>query len=355
MAEGQKSEKATAKRRRDERKKGNVFKSNDAVSVLVLISSFFAIWLTAPAMAEEIRSFMYYCITMPLDQPVMHTGDNITNLLDEFVASFVVAIGPVVLTGIAVALGATFFQTRMLITFETMKPQFNRMNPIEGVKRLFSARSAVEAIKGVLKISILLYLIYRYLLNVVDALSKYMYTDLLAACSHLFDASFEVVFQISLAFVVLAGADIYFQWWDYERKLRMTKQEVKEEYKQMEGDPKIKSKIREVQRKMAQSRMMQKVSSADVVVRNPTHFAVALRYKSDVDSAPIVLAKGQDEVAMRIIAVANEHKVLVVENVPLARALYATTELGREIPSELYNAVAEVLVYLYKVSGKIKS
>ena len=154
-----------------------------------------------------------------------------------------------------------------------------------------------------------------------------------------------------LSYVVLAAADYFYQRWDYERQIRMSKQELKEEFKQLEGDPQIKSKIKHTQRKMAQSRMMQKVPQADVVIRNPTHFAVALRYKPDQDQAPLVLAKGQDQVALRIVKVAEEHGVAVVENVPLARSLYASTELGQEIPPEFYNAVAEVLVYLYRLNG----
>ena len=134
----------------------------------------------------------------------------------------------------------------------------------------------------------------------------------------------------------------------------MSKQEIKEEYKQTEGNPQIKGKIREIQRRMAQSRMMQQVPKADVVIRNPTHYAVALRYHADVDNAPVVLAKGQDELAMRIVRTAQEYHITVIENVPLARALYATAELNREIPPELYNAVAEVLVYLYRLSSKEK-
>ena len=161
-----------------------------------------------------------------------------------------------------------------------------------------------------------------------------------------------MVLCIVLAFAVVAALDYFYQWWDYERQLRMSKQEIKEEYKQTEGDPQIKGKIKENQRKMAQRRMMQQVPKADVVIRNPTHFAVALRYDPDRDNAPIVLAKGQDELALRIVRVAEENKVEVVENVPLARALYAQAELDREIPPELYGAVAEVLVYIFKLSKK---
>lgn len=197
-------------------------------------------------------------------------------------------------------------------------------------------------------------IIYQYLIGIFGELSRYLYADLASACQHLFEGAFTMVMQISVAFIVLAGFDFLYQWWDYERQLKMSKQEVKEEYKQMEGDPQVKGKIKEIQRKMAQSRMMQQVPGADVVVRNPTHFAVALRYKPEQDNAPIVLAKGQDELALRIVKVAEENGVPVMENVPLARALYAGAELDREIPAELYGAVAEVLVYLYRLDAESK-
>ena len=148
---------------------------------------------------------------------------------------------------------------------------------------------------------------------------------------------------------MLAVLDFLYQWWDYEREMKMSKQEIKEEYKQTEGDPQVKGKIKEVQRKMAQARMMQQVPQADVVIRNPTHFAVALRYKLGVDDAPVVLAKGQDALALRIVKVAEENSIAVIENVAVARALYAKTELNHPIPPELYAVVAEVMVYLYKL------
>ena len=154
---------------------------------------------------------------------------------------------------------------------------------------------------------------------------------------------------MAVAFTVLAFADYLYQWWDYERQLKMSKQEIKEEYKQLEGDPQVKGKIKEIQRRRAQQRMMQQVPGADVVIRNPTHFAVALRYKPERDDAPVVVAKGVDELAQRIAKVAEENGVAVVENVPLARALYAHADLDRQIPQEFYGPVAEVLVYVLKL------
>ena len=184
--------------------------------------------------------------------------------------------------------------------------------------------------------------------------ANYLYTDLSTACAHLVQVAASMVIRICIAFVALAALDFIYQWWDYERQMKMSKQEVKEEYKQLEGDPQVKGKIKELQRRRAQSRMMQQVPGADVVIRNPTHFAVALRYKPEQDSAPIVLAKGQDAIALRIVAIAEENQVAVMENVPLARALYAQTELNQEIPPQLYGPVAEVLVYIFRLNEKKK-
>ena len=203
-----------------------------------------------------------------------------------------------------------------------------------------------------MKISILMVIVYMSIEGMFHESAKYLYVELLASAQHLFSEGMSMIVKIGIAFIALAAVDFFYQRWDYERNLRMSKQEIKEEYKQTEGDPQIKGKIKEMQRKRAMSRMMQQVPKADVVIRNPTHFAVALRYKPDQDAAPIVLAKGQDSLALRIVKIAEENKVAVVENVPLARALYADTELDQEIPPELYNPVAEVLVYIFRLNEK---
>ena len=352
MADSQKTEKATPKKRRDERKKGNIFFSNDAVSVVVLLVGLSTFFLTATWAAAGIQRFFRLCISMTQLQQEQPTAGDLEKLLTQFLWTAVQGVGPLIAATVIAGIAATFFQTKMLISGEAMRPKLSRLSPIQGIKRLFSMRSVVEALKGLLKITVLLYLIYQFLSGTVDLFSKYLFTDLSAACAHLMELAFRMAMQIAIAYAVLAAADIFYQWWDYERQIRMSKQEIKEEYKQMEGDPQIKGKIKEAQRKMAQSRMMQKVPQADVVIRNPTHFAVALRYKPDRDPAPVVLAKGQDSLAMRIVKVAEEHGVAVVENVPLARALYSSVELGQEIPPTLYNAVAEVLVYLYQLNSK---
>ena len=203
-----------------------------------------------------------------------------------------------------------------------------------------------------IKIVILLVIIFLSIRDMFLESSNYLYTDLSAAAAHLVEVAGSMVVRICIAFVAVAALDFFYQWWDYEKQMMMTKQEVKEEYKQMEGDPQVKGKIKEIQRRRAQQRMMQQVPGADVVIRNPTHFAVALRYKPGRDDAPIVLAKGQDAIALRIVQIAEENKVAVVENVPLARALYAQAELNQFIPEELYDPVAKVLVYIFKLNDK---
>ncbi len=352
MADGQKTEKATPKRRRDERKKGNIFFSNDVVSAVVLVVGLAVFFLTATATASAIEEFFYLCFSLTRTEVTTPTVGDMNQLFRQMLWAFVRAVGPLIAAAVVAGIAATFFQTKLLVSGESLRPKFSRINPLQGFKRLFSMRSIVEALKGLLKIIILLYLIYQFLAGMVDLFTKYLFTDLPAACAHLMNLAFQLSMQIAVAFAVLAAADVFYQWWDYERQIRMSKQEIKEEFKQTEGDPQIKGRIKEMQRKMAQSRMMQKVPQADVVIRNPTHYAVALRYKEDQDKAPVVLAKGQDSLALRIVQVAEENGVAVVENVTLARALYGSTDLGREIPPELYGAVAEVLVYLYQLDKK---
>ena len=250
---------------------------------------------------------------------------------------------------ILLTLVATMAQTRMLVSFELVKPKFDKINPINGFKNLFSLKSLVEVLKNTIKIAILLYIIYTSLRDIIEVAERYLYAEISGACSHLFNAIFIMLMKVILAFLVIAAADFLYQWWDFERQMRMTKQEIKEEFKQTEGDPQIKGRIKQLQRQMAQQRMMQNVPGADVILRNPTHVAVALRYHPGEDAAPIVLAKGLDYLALKIVEVAEQNDIVVIENRPLARALYAAAELDQMIPPEFYEAVAEVMVYLYKM------
>ena len=351
MPEGNKTEKATPKKRRDERKKGNVFKSQDAVAVAGLLGTFATLWLLTGTFAQQLGGFMTLCLATAGEES-RDVGGVCGELAVQGIVLVVKTVGIVALAAILCAVAATFAQTRFLVSTESMKPKFSRLSPLQGFKRLFSLKSLVETLKNLIKIAILMAIIFLSIRDMFLESSNYLYTDLTAAAAHLVEMAGEMVVRICIAFVAVAAMDFFYQWWDYEKNMMMTKQEVKEEYKQMEGDPQVKGKIKEIQRRRAQQRMMQQVPGADVVVRNPTHFAVALRYKPDQDDAPIVLAKGQDNIALRIVQIAEENKVAVIENVPLARALYAQAELNQMIPPELYGAVAEVLVYIFKLNGK---
>ena len=351
MPEGNKTEKATPKKRRDERKKGNVFKSQDAVAVAGLLGTFATLWLLTGTFAQQLGGFMTLCLATAGEES-RDVGGVCGELAVQGIVLVVKTVGIVALAAILCAVAATFAQTRFLVSTESMKPKFSRLSPLQGFKRLFSLKSLVETLKNLIKIAILMAIIFLSIRDMFLESSNYLYTDLTAAAAHLVEMAGEMVVRICIAFVAVAAMDFFYQWWDYEKNMMMTKQEVKEEYKQMEGDPQVKGKIKEIQRRRAHQRMMQQVPGSDVVIRNPTHFAVALRYKPDQDDAPIVLAKGQDNIALRIVQIAEENKVAVIENVPLARALYAQAELNQMIPPELYGAVAEVLVYIFKLNDK---
>lgn len=355
MAGDSKTEKATPKKRRDERKKGNVLMSKDAVAVATLIGSLFMVQMMGGVFLTRIKSLLNLCFGYIASGTVGMVPGMLSELFKTAVLTFVVIAGPFLGVTAVLAVGVTFFQTKMLVAGESIKPKFSRISPLQGFKRLFSLRSIIEALKGMLKITILLVLIFNYFRNVAMGFSKFLGMDLWQSCAVLFQEIVALVMQIAIAFAALAFFDYLYQWWDYERQLRMSKQEIKEEYKQTEGDPQVKGKIKQIQRQRAQQRMMQQVPGADVVIRNPTHFAVALRYKPDQDSAPVVLAKGMDELALRIVQVAEEHQIATVENVPLAHALYESTDLNREIPPELYGPVAEVLVYVLKLDREVQS
>ncbi len=344
-----KTEKATPKKRRDERSKGNVLMSRDVVGVATLFGSWVMLNVMGKIAVEQADSFLETCFNYIRNGEVGFLPGIGKELMVRCLVTVVTVAGPFLLVTLILAIVATFWQTRMLVTTEPLKPKLSKLNPLEGFKRMFSLRSVVELVKNLIKISILLFLIYRYYASVVTTFARFLDMELEQAARVLFSDILTLVLRVVIAFIVVAFFDYLYQWWDYERKLKMSKEEVKEEYKQTEGDPKVKGKIKQIQRERAMQRMMQQVPGADVVIRNPTHVAVALRYKPESDNAPVVVAKGLDELALRIVKTAEEHDVAVVENVPLARSLYSSIDLDREITPDFYGPVAEILVYVLKL------
>lgn len=347
---GDKTEKGSAKKRADARKKGDVLTSKDVTTVATLITSFYVLRLTGPAIVSSMEEFFMFCLLLMSEGGGSQVGGNGTLIFSTLVRQYISVIAIPVAATILTAVVVTMYQTKMLMTLEGIRPSFSKLNPIEGFKRLFSFKGLFDAFKNIVKISILFYIIYDFYMDTVLSFGRYFYIHPASAGAEILNHVMTIVFRIALAFAVIACVDYGFQWYQYEKKLRMSKQDQKDEYKQAEGDPKIKSKIKQKQFAMAQARMMGDVKAADVVVRNPTHYAVALRYRLGVDLTPVILAMGEDELAMRIIAVAEKHEVPVIENVKVARALYASGEIGHTIPEDLYVAVANILVVVMKIN-----
>jgi len=349
---GERTEKATPKRRRDERKKGNVLQSKDIVTVFTLIGGFYALKLTFMSSYSALKGCMLKYFSYMQNKAEL-SQDLIREMAFDSVLVAARIIAPLMACIVFLSIAATVFQTKPLFVLDSLKPKFNRLSPLQGFKKIFSVRSIVEVLKGIIKISILFYLLYDFIGKQIIELPKLFTLEIPAACGYMFQTVFNMALRIGMAFAVISVFDFFYQRWEYERQLKMSKQEIKEEYKQLEGDPQVKGKIKELQRKMAMSRMMQQVPDADVVIRNPTHFAVALHYDPEKHVAPILLAKGQDEMALRIVRVAKENEIFIVENKPLARAIYATTDLNQQLPPEFYGAVAEILVHVYRLNHKI--
>lgn len=345
---GEKTEKATPKRKEDERKKGNVFLSQEVITVFTLIATFYTVKLMMPYMVNTIEASIEHFISLA------GTENSLTysNLSEIFIAMLIIfaktAVIPLVVCCI-VAIVATMAQTKMLFSTKTLEFKADRINPVQGLKKMFSMRSVVEIFKSILKIGILIYVIYTILKKEMNLLPRMMDMSFIEVASKTGAIIMEIVIKAGAIFIVLAGADYAYQWWQYEKNLRMTKQEIKDEFKQTEGDPQIKNRIRGLQMQRAKQRMMQKVPGADVVIRNPTHFAVAIKYDAKTNRAPVVVAKGADKVALMIVKIAEENGVYVTENRPLARALYDAVDLDREVPEQFYRAIAEVLAFVYNL------
>lgn len=348
MATESKTEQATPKKRRDARKKGNIFQSRDIVNAFYILAIFYTLKLSLPFLYENVAKLIVQQIgyISTIDQI---TPGTVVMMLKDGALTLFLAAGPVMLVSIAVSIITTGVQTKFLISRENLKIKFSRLSPMQGFKRIFSIRSTVELFKSILKAVIIGYVFYSRFQTITQNAVKLIQVDVIQAVYFILDAIMGVVIQLSLIFLGIALFDYFYQRWEYEKNLKMTKQEVKEEYKQSEGDPQVKGKIKEIQRQRAMSRMMQQVPTADVIIRNPTHFAVALNYTAELHDAPVVVAKGQDHTALKIIEIAEQNKVPIMSNPPLARAIYAQVELNREIPPEFYAVMAEVMAWVYSL------
>ncbi len=348
---GEKTEKATPKRKQDERKKGNVFFSRDIITALSLLTSFYGIKMIFPSAQKNLQKLIEsFFRLLPAQQSL--TQADAKRLMIEGMTTFALTALPLLLLCVLVAVAATMLQTRMLFSTKAFAFKGERINPLNGLKKMFAFKSVIELVKSILKITVVGYVIFQAAKKELSLLPRLMEMGFQQSIYYTGQVIFRLVIKVGIIFVFLSLADYLYQWWDYEKNLRMSKQEIKDEYKQSEGDPQIKGRQRSLQQQRSRRRMMQSVPAADVVIRNPTHYAVALKYDQDKNSAPVVVAKGADKLALRIVAIAEENHVYVTENRPLARALFETVEVDQEIPGKYFKAVAEVLAFVYALKEK---
>lgn len=354
---GEKTEPATTKKLSDARKEGQVAKSKEIANGLGILALFLVLKLWVGNMGNQFLNVFSNIYSMIPDTVTFWHGympENDTNLIFRYMMlQAVIIMAPILLVGVLVAFLSDVAQVGWKPTAKPMKPKFNKLNPLSGFKRIFSANSLVELLKALAKIGLVIYICYSYLKDKWNLLFLLYDMPLMQALSLAAQIVTDLGIRIAAVYMIIALADFAYQKVKFSRDMRMTKQEIKEEYKQQEGDPQIKGKIRQRMREASQRRMMQDLPRADVVITNPTHYAVAIKYDPDVADAPLVIAKGEDYLAARIKEIARENKIEIVENKPLARMLYANVDVGQAVPPELYQAVAEVLAFVYHLQGKV--
>lgn len=346
----ERTEAPTDKKRSDTRAKGTVAKSTEVNTVLVLLSAYaiFKIW--GEWMFEKMSDTVKFFLSIAGDPP---------QSMGAFIKLFVFAlketgmvVAPIMATLFLVGLIANYFQVGLLFTLKPLAPKLSKINPISGFGRMFSVKSLVETAKNILKIIVIATVAYQVISGDFERMVMLSDMSVGAMWSYVADLSSRLILRIALLLIVLAILDYAYQRYEHEKNLKMTKEEVKEERKQMEGDPQVKGRIRSLQREMMRRRMMQEVPKATVVVTNPTYIAIALRYEASEMETPVVLAKGKRLIAQRIKTMAQEKGIPIVEDKPLARAMYDKVEPGDEVPVEFFSAVAEILAYVYKLKNR---
>lgn len=347
-----KTEEPTPKKKKDARKQGNIAKSAEVNKAMTFIAILVVIYMMSGSIISELQGFIVNILSGDFS---MTMNDNtIRILMFKVMMSFMKIVLPISLIIMVFGILGSLIQTGLFFSMESLKPKFSKLNPLTGLKNMFSMKAIVNLIKSMVVICIMIYLGYSFMSKNFEGIIKsgdiylpYMFNIVL-------DLIKSILTSITLAVAVVAALDYGYEKFSHKKGLKMTKQEVKEEYKQMEGDPHIKGKIKQKQRQMANQRMMQAVPSSTVIVTNPTHISIAIRYEQGKDTTPIVVAKGADEVAFRIREIAKSHDIPIIENVPLARLIYKEVDIDQEIPEEMYKAVAEVLVAVYKIKNKYK-
>ena len=347
--EGQeKTEVPTEKKRRESREEGQVAFSKELSSAALLAGIVLTLVATSPIILDAMRQLMSQ-IFRDLAQSEELSIDSIFTLSGEILSIILPAFAPFAAVIIFAGIFASVLQVGVLITFKAISPKFNKISPLTGLKRLFSSQSLADFLKSMAKLIIVGFVGYLTYIDKITELNGLSVSTPESILIYNFTVVAEVAGKIVLALVAIAIFDYFYQRWHHEQQLMMTKQEVKDETKQTEGDPQLKARIRQIQREMSNARMMQEVPKADAVIVNPTHFSVAILYDRDVMTAPEVIAKGADHLALRMRTVARENNVPILERPELARDLYANVEIGDDIPERFYKAIAEILAFVYRL------
>jgi len=341
----EKTEEPTPKKLEDARKEGNVPKSMDFNAFVVLFLSAIIIIFYLKYVIGDLENYFKYILSL--------IGEEITykkffEIVFRSLEIFFVILLPVMFVMMIAGVISNIMQIGFLFTLKPLIPNINKLNPIKGLKRIFSGKTIFEGIKITLKVSVAFGVGYFLFLHFLITMPKLELMSIFEQLKWFEKKAVILIFALLAVFMAFGIIDLIYQRYSYKKSLRMSKQEIKDEFKQTEGNPEIKAKIRQIQREMAKKRMMADIPKADVVITNPTHYAVAIRYDKEKEDAPRVIAKGVDNLAVKIKEIAREFDIMIVENPPLARELYKSVEIGEIIPPKLYKAVAEVLAFVYK-------
>lgn len=352
---GEKTEPASQKKLDDARKKGQVAKSKEIVNSAFLVIVFAFLDFYIGTMGEGfIESFnKFYNIIPKYAREASDMNMQVAlSVLGEVLSDILILIAPFLALAFIIYFIGDLVQVKWKISGEALKPKFSNLSPLNGFKRMFSKQSLINLLKSTAIVAICIYIVYTEIVENVFALYNLYDVSLTQAIAYCGDMALSIALDISIVYMFVGVADLIFQKRKFKQDMMMTKQEVKDEYKQSEGDPTVRQQIKRKMREVSQRRMMQKLPEADVVITNPTHFAVAIKYDLSIAKAPVVIAKGEDFLAQKIKEAAREHNIEIVENKPLARALYHSVDIDEEIPQELYQAVAEVLAVVYNTKKK---
>ncbi len=347
---GEKTEEPTAKKLSDARDEGQAPRSQDLNTAAMLLVLILGVKIFGGFIYDRVYETYYYVMTNMADYAKNEfTLGRSENLFNMGMQQVLFTILPISLIGVLVAFVVGVKQVKWKITTKPLKPKPSKLNPIKGMKRIFSKDKVVELIKALVKLGVLFWVVFSYVQDEWGLIVNIYQLDPVNAVRLIIDTVLDIALRVAIVFLAIAFADWYYQKRKFKKDMKMTKQEVKDEYKNSEGNPEIKGAIRRKMQEASRRRMMQELPEADVVITNPTHLAVALKYDKDSAEAPVVIAKGADFLAEKIKEIARSNRVQIVENKPLARMLYHNVDIGAEIPPELYQMVAEILAYVYSL------